>query len=692
MKAKNTTKYNLPKKARESIARLKKLVKDRLIDIRKVDKGQLILIVDFNQRLKTEQLNITKIASLCPTQASNWLENKEYSENTMKLLFRENFIDKSELTAITGLLAGGVNGKLKNEDGSLKFTRIISNAELFTKQSTPYIYPSFKVHKLSIQQLKEISANEVAEKIPSRLVVGMGNCQLTRVQIWLEHFLTPLSKKFGHFEYIKDSNDFLLELENVKSLASSENWNWDHYTLFTVDVKALYPSVKFEHLKTALQYCFDTCTDWSDTIKTIVIDLILYTLKYQQVYWEGNYYILDQGIPTGGKHSVPIANILLCFIVTNALRNNIEFYDIFKSKVPLWKRFIDDGCGIFKGSIKDFIDWYKILQSIFDSYSLELTCDTDSYIVNERNECFQKDNEGIAFLDIDIFKCDGTIHSKEHRKETSSNSYLNFSSAHPRHTFGGIIKSQLIRVRKLCSREVDYDEAVFNLKNRCINSGYSKVLIDSILGQSKQIQRDLSKVKVLRNENENLRLIIMTGTSYENEYKKFAKQMNSLIKDFKIQIVMSTGPTLARLLFNNRNSNMNTNEQCDLNCFVCKNGLQNKSGRVVSTVTGMEYKVPNDLSCLNGGIYMVKGRCKSQYIGKTIHFGLRGKEHFSTSKNSSVYKHRQTCKECNNAKDFDITYLENMMNRGKYSLSEREYFWNNRIKGVINTQKTLKSD
>ena len=114
MKAKNTTKYNLPKKARESIARLKKLVKDRLIDIRKVDKGQLILIVDFNQRLKTEQLNITKIASLCPTQASNWLENKEYSENTMKLLFRENFIDKSELTAITGLLAGGVNGKLKN--------------------------------------------------------------------------------------------------------------------------------------------------------------------------------------------------------------------------------------------------------------------------------------------------------------------------------------------------------------------------------------------------------------------------------------------------------------------------------------------------------------------------------------------------------------------------------------------------
>ena len=217
-------------------------------------------------------------------------------------------------------------------------------------------------------------------------------------------------------------------------------------------------------------------------------------------------------------------------------------------------------------------------------------------------------------------------------------------------------------------------------------------MVDSILGQSKQIQRDLNKVKRLPNEDGNLRLIILTGTSYENEFKKFARQMNSLLNDFKIQIVMSTGPTLARLLFNNSNININANEQCDPNCFVCKNGLQNKSGAVVSTVSGMKYQVPKYLSCGNGGIYVVKGRCNGQYSGKTIHFGIRGKEHFVTNKTSSIYNHKQTCKECNTFKDFDITYVENFTNRGKYSLSEREYFWNNRIKGVINTQKTLKSD
>ena len=86
---------------------------------------------------------------------------------------------------------------------------------------------------------------------------------------------------------------------------------------------------------------------------------------------------------------------------------------------------------------------------------------------------------------------------------------------------------------------------------------------------------------------------------------------------------------------------------------------------------------------------MVKSACNCQYSGKTIHFGNRGKEHFHTSKSTAVYAHKQICNSCKEAKDFTITYVENYLNKGKYSLSEREFFWNNRSKGVINTQKIL---
>ena len=167
--------------------------------------------------------------------------------------------------------------------------------------------------------------------------------------------------------------------------------------------------------------------------------------------------------------------------------------------------------------------------------------------------------------------------------------------------------------------------------------------------------------------------------------------MNSLLKDIKIDIIMSTGPTLGRLLFNNNNKVHCIVQASQRNCFVCKNELRTMPGEVVSSVTGDKFKIDNELSCYDGGIYVAKGACNGQYSGKTIHFGHRGNEHFHTSKTTAVYAHRQQCNQCNVAKDFTITYVENFLSKGKYSLSEREYFWNHRIKGVINTQKTLMS-
>ena len=173
------------------------MVKDKVIDIRKVDKGQLLLVVDYAQRKLVEEKNINSIASLCDIQESNWEQNRDFVEDKFKKLFMQGFISPDELTSVTGLLAGGKNGKLKIKSGALKFTKALSNKELFCKQSTPYIYPLFKAHKLTLDELINVSPDEVNLKIPSRLVVGMGSCQLSRVQIWLEKFLSPLSVSYG---------------------------------------------------------------------------------------------------------------------------------------------------------------------------------------------------------------------------------------------------------------------------------------------------------------------------------------------------------------------------------------------------------------------------------------------------------------------------------------------------------------
>ena len=501
-----------------------------------------------------------------------------------------------------------------------------------------------------------------------------------------------MSKLYGISEYIKDKTDFLVHLEDVKGKAINEDWDWDNMVLFSVDIKALYPSVKFEYLELALRHCFNKRTDWANTVVNLLIEIIMYTLKNQQIYWNNMFYTLNQGIPTGGKHSVPLANILLTFILLYTFETDLEFKHQFDDIIQLWKRFIDDCFGIMKGSINDFLYWFNSLQNVFSRYGLELTCDTDSHqLLN--GDLVEKQDKVITFLDMDIFKVDGTIHSREHRKETSVNSYVSVKSAHPRHTFAGIVKSQLFRIRRLCSRDADFKEAVDNLKMRCISSGYDITMINEILGQSSLLERTLSQT-VNRSENTKvtIRLVTLSGTWYANEFVKFAKRMNTYFSSssLKIEIVRSTGPTLGKLLFNNNNKSTVIQDCMMNNCVVCPNDLQNKSGVLKCSVTGTEYKINGNLTCNEGGIYVVTGVCSSQYTGKTVHFGYRSTYHFRTN-TTAIYDHQRACNQCRGSGDYCITYVENYLNRGKYSLSEREMLWNSRVRGSINAQKTLRS-
>ena len=442
-----------------------------MIDIRKVDKGQIILVIDYEQRLEIEEKNILGIAEKCRTQKSNWKDNREFVENAMKKLFYMKFIKRDKLAAVTGLLAGGSYGTLKTASGGMKFTHATDSNVLFAEQKTPYIYPLLKAHKLSLTELKQIKPEDVHERIPARLVVGMGQCQLSRLQAWLENLLTPFSQQYGIFEYTKDTNTVLQCIQESNEAITNKRWNLQEATLFAIDVKALYPSVKLHHLRRALMESFKEWTDWSDTCTTVLVNIIMYTLENQQISWNGNLYMLNQGIPTGAKHCVPLANILLTFIVRELHKQDKSFEKIFLENLKIWQRYIDDCFGLmFLGSDPLFTEFYEKLATQFKLFDLDLTLETSK--------------EEIVMLDLVIFINNGKLHTKENRKETASNSYLRYGSAHPSFTFKGIVKSQMLRLRRLCSRNEDFIEAIKQLRERCVNSGYNDAVVDDILNGS----------------------------------------------------------------------------------------------------------------------------------------------------------------------------------------------------------------
>ena len=306
-----------------------------------------------------------------------------------------------------------------------------------------------------------------------------------------------------------------------------------------------------------------------------------------------------------------------------------------------------------------------------------------------------KENPCVSFLDIELFKADNTIHTREYRKETSALAYLKYSSAHPRHSFAGIVKSQLYRLRRLCSREVDFQEAILGLKSRCLQSEYPEKMVSEIL----QNAPNLTRTTTINPSRDNIqdihiaRLVILSGTPYEKQFSNFASKMNTLMSSqIKIELVKATAFPLSRILFRNSANIGETSSCLSQSCFVCRNGMHSDESVVKSNITSISYKTDKRLNCNDGGIYVVTGGCGQQYTGKTTNtYSNRSNEHFCKTKTSSIFSHKLKCGKCANVGDCSVTFVENYLDRGKYTLSEREYLWNHRIKGTLNIQKTLKS-
>ena len=111
-------------------------------------------------------------------------------------------------------------------------------------------------------------------------------------------------------------------MDNINEQINEEHWNLQKAILFSIDVKALYSSVKLVHLEKSLSSSFRKWTDWSDTVIAILVKIIMYTLQNQQIFWNESFHMLNQGIPTGAKHCVPLANILLTFIIRELIEMN----------------------------------------------------------------------------------------------------------------------------------------------------------------------------------------------------------------------------------------------------------------------------------------------------------------------------------------------------------------------------------
>ena len=241
----------------------------------------------------------------------------------------------------------------------------------------------------------------------------------------------------------------------------------------------------------------DTCRPgWSDDFKQWILRLIEFSLKASVAKYDGNWWRQNNGIPTGGSLCVQLANITVFYIMQKEVYSDPELM----AYITELKRFIDDGAGFFSGSELEFQNWLSLVYQKIGAYGLHID---ESSI--KPNSVF------VNFLDIQFcFNMEGQLQTDLYIKETDSRAYLNFSSAHPNHTFSGNVYSQSLRLRRIINSQERLRTRLDELAECFIKAGYPKKMVNEITTKVFNSERNISVKNVTQPEDDGKIRVIST--------------------------------------------------------------------------------------------------------------------------------------------------------------------------------------
>ena len=479
-----------------------------------------------------------------------------------------------------------------------------STSSIF-KPGTTYFCPSLKIHKL---QEKDITPGC---KPPARIV----SCLQEGVTKYSDVFLANKWLKELESDYckdlVKDTIDTLKWLDDVNTSCSRE------FKLnlkpFTFDFESLYDSLSPELVIKSLRHAINKCRhNWSPDFTEWLLSNVSLSMKSAIGTHKGKWFKPKKGIPTGGSLSVQIANIAVYYVLFDTLYSKTNLMQ----HIFAIRRFIDDGTGLFNGSLRQFTVWKNEFTKALRSYNLNIKPE-DWQIGTEPGRL-------VHFLDISFgFDFDGELSTDIYIKETDSRSYLNFKSCHPRFIFSSVIYSQALRYRRIIINQDLLNIRLMELYRNFRLSDYPHTMINNILEKVKELPRTLTHNQQTEQTNEKVvRLISTYGQNHllhqlEKTITPTLVEANIITK---FEHVNKTAPSLKSMLSNSKfislknkygNSipcNRNNCKNCKMMSGKCY--IRNSSNKKFKTAPG---------NCTSRNIIYAGtcSICNKNYVGRS---------------------------------------------------------------------------
>ena len=546
---------------------LNNLRRNDAIVIKPADKGSATVVMNKSSYL---------------AEAYRQLNNTQYYRKLPGPIYTQN------ITAINGILE-----KMTRDGYITSKQQQYLQANESNRHRIFYLLP--KIHK---PQDKWPQPHSMPEGRP---IVSDTGSESYNISAYIDHIIRPISVQ--HDTFIKDTYHFVSKIRGHKIPAGA--------FLVTGDITSLYTNMNINRILDTTKQALLRHPDTKRPDKYI-LQLLELTLRNNDFTFNNEHFLQICGTAMGKCYAPALADIYL-YDFDHIAQNGFQI-------IPqLFSRFLDDIFFIWTGTEIQLKHYESFLNSIIPGIHVKLTWSQSS----------------VDFLDTTVYKkqhpdtLEEILHTRVYFKPTDTHQLLHRLSFHPKHTTRGVLKSQLIRFKRISSSHTDYSIACSTLFKSLYKRNYSK----SLLRKTKR-ETWLNNIDQKTPEIQHLLPIVVpfntVGTKLSHIWKNTISQNNTFNR-FRLITSYSKGKNLQNYLVHsslitsrpihrkeNSTNKQNGNTRCpNPKCKACNFIIENRV--ITSSTNNKKFQVIGNITCKsNNLVYLVTcNRCQKQYVGET---------------------------------------------------------------------------
>ena len=436
---------------------------------------------------------------------------------------------------------------------------------------------------------------------PGRPIVSACNCPTENIASYLDGIMSPLVRDLE--TYVKDTNH---ALNIINDFRFDDTMTGERF-LYTMDIKSLYTVIPNNSGLEALAHFLDKRTVLEPPTSTLT-RLAELVLTLNAFTFNGDFYKQTGGVAMGSKMGPNYACLFVGYIEEQIARQYTGF-------VPqLHKRYIDDVLGVACCSRLELDNYINFVSNFHPALQFTHTISASD----------------ISFLDINLRITNDRISTSIHYKVTDTHSYLHKQSSHPRHCKDGLPRSQLLRLRRLCSDDSDFLEKGKEMISFFVQRGYCASSLQRDLDAIQRVNRN-NVIKQQDSESRNRSRIPLVLTFHplsERIKRILVSNFNILSGDPQTKEIFPQPPLVAyRRDCNVRDALVHTADRNQPGPHVGTSPCTHNRCRTCdyisrdSTLQGPQcsFNIKDAFTCKSSGlVYAIScRRCSAVYIGET---------------------------------------------------------------------------